>query len=326
LHGKPVLGNLSSEYVRQTLVPADRKAIPMEEKTTVDELQARLANLEQRLASLTSRTEMEMSADQPVLERRQLLRKVGKVVVGGVAGAAILRPQTAAAADGGNLIIGQVNTATTSTRIVAGADIPGNAANALTVIGRAATTPTAIFAYGDRLGLLLASQVSHLAMSPNVPANTSGANLNRGEMRVDVNGDFWYQHTNGVGNAQKIAGPAVAGAIHAVSPTRVYDSRPIGPIAANATRNVVIPATVIPAGTKAIICTLTITNTTGSSGYLGVFPGGTTYQSTSSINWFGAGQNLATTVFSGVGPDGSINVFAGENATDFLIDVTGYCR
>ncbi len=295
----------------------------MEEKNTVDELHARLAVLEQRLASLTDEA---ASLDQPVMERRQLLRKVGKVVVGGVAGAAILRPQTAAAADGGNMVIGQLNTATSSTRLVSGTDLPANTNNALVVIGRSTTTSTAILAYGDRLALNLGSGVSHIAMSPNVPATTSGANLGRGEMRVDVNGDLWFQHTTGVGNAQKIAGPAVAGAIHAISPTRVYDSRPVGPIAAGATRNVVVPATVIPAGTKAIICTLTITNTAGLGGYLGVFPGGTTYQNTSSINWFGAGQNLATTVFSGVGPDGSINVFAGENATDFLIDVTGYCR
>ena len=70
--------------------------------------------------------------------------------------------------------------------------------------------------------------------------------------------------------------------------------------------------------------TLTVTETEGDGGFLAVRPSATPYAGTSSINWFGPNQNIATTVFSLLGGDRLLTVHGGANSTHFVVDVTGY--
>ena len=77
------------------------------------------------------------------------------------------------------------------------------------------------------------------------------------------------------------------------------------------------------------IVTLTVTNTGtgvgGAGGFLKLFSGAvTTPPSISTINWFGGDQNIAVTTQVAVDASGHVNVFAGANQTDFIIDVIGY--
>ena len=131
-----------------------------------------------------------------------------------------------------------------------------------------------------------------------------------------------------------------SGDVHLLpSPLRAYDSRTAdGPLSPNQTR-VVSLATgkdgtqavqiAVPAGSTGAIVTLTVTDTTvgvgGPGGFLTLYSAALpTPPSTSTINWTGAGQNLATTTQVVVDASGSVKVTDGANATNFVIDVIGY--
>ena len=141
---------------------------------------------------------------------------------------------------------------------------------------------------------------------------------------------------------QLSTGPAATGEAHMLpEPLRAYDSRATGaggPLAINTTRTVSLASgldgsgaahVAVPAGATGAIVTLTVTNTGtgvgGAGGFLKLFSGAiTSPPSISTINWFGGGQNLATTTQVAVDAAGQVNVFAGANQTDFIIDVIGY--
>lgn len=136
------------------------------------------------------------------------------------------------------------------------------------------------------------------------------------------------------------AGPAPSGESHLLAqPLRAYDSRTAdGPLAVNATRTVSLAAALdttgaahvaVPAGATGAIVTLTVTNTGtgvgGAGGFLKLYSAAlVTPPSISSINWFGGGQSIAVTTQVAVDPTGHVNVLAGANATDFVIDVIGF--
>jgi hypothetical protein len=150
-----------------------------------------------------------------------------------------------------------------------------------------------------------------------------------GDIARDDGGNLFVCVTGGSpGTWRRLAGPATAGAFSAISPQRVYDSR-VGPkIATDEERVVSMAATpggapVVPAGALAVAITLTVTETEDVGGFLAARPAGSAYAGTSSINWFGPGQNIATTVLSALGGDRQLAVRA-FNRTHFLIDVTGY--
>lgn len=147
---------------------------------------------------------------------------------------------------------------------------------------------------------------------------------------------------NGAIRGQLATGPAPSGEAHLLpEPLRAYDSRATGaggPLAINTTRKVSLASGLdgagvahlaVPAGATGAIVTLTVTNTGtgvgGAGGFLKLFSGAiTTPPSISTINWFGGGQNIATTTQVAVDANGQVNVFAGANQTDFIIDVIGY--
>lgn len=136
------------------------------------------------------------------------------------------------------------------------------------------------------------------------------------------------------------AGPPPSGESHLLAqPLRAYDSRTAdGPLAVNATRSVSLAAgldgsgearVAVPAGATGAIVTLTVTNTGtgvgGAGGFLKLYSAAlATPPSISNINWFGGGQSLAVTTQVAVDSNGRVNVFAGANATDFVIDVIAF--
>jgi hypothetical protein len=80
---------------------------------------------------------------------------------------------------------------------------------------------------------------------------------------------------------------------------------------------------------KPAIVTLTATDTTegvgGPGGFLKIYSAALgTPPSTSSINWTGAGQNIAVTTQVAVDASGQIKVTDGSNSTNFVVDVIGY--
>jgi hypothetical protein len=154
-----------------------------------------------------------------------------------------------------------------------------------------------------------------------------------GELYEDQDGTLWICTAAGTpGTWREIAGPTTAGAFHAIAPRRVYDSRPNDRLAPGADRTVSVANStdgtvdVVPVGATAVSLTVTVTGTEGAGGFVAVRPAGTGYNGTSSVNWFGPGQNLATTVITGVDADRQIVLRAGEQYTHIVVDVTGFYR
>ena len=123
------------------------------------------------------------------------------------------------------------------------------------------------------------------------------------------------------------------------SPLRAYDSRTAdGPLSPNQTRTISLATgkdgaqaikLAVPAGATGAIVTLTVTDTTvgvgGPGGFLTMYSAALpTPPSTSSINWTGAGQNLAVSTQTTVDASGSVKITDGANSTNFVIDVLGY--
>jgi hypothetical protein len=152
-------------------------------------------------------------------------------------------------------------------------------------------------------------------------------------------------HTSDFGNGairgQLATAPAPAGEAHLLpAPLRAYDSRDVdGPIALNATRTISLatgkdsatpPNSVlaVPPGATGAIVTLTLTDTSianGPGGFLKLYSAALgTPPSTSSINWTGAGQNLAVTTQVAVDASGQVKITDGANPTNFVVDVIGY--
>lgn len=153
-----------------------------------------------------------------------------------------------------------------------------------------------------------------------------------GELYEDENGALWLCVAAGTpGTWRQLGGPTTAGAFNSINPARVYDSRGGAKLAAGEERTVSVAAAtngaaVVPAGATAVMTTFTVTATEGLGGFASVRPAGAPYQGTSSINWFGTDQNLATTVVSGLGGDRQITVLGGDASTHFIVDVVGFYR
>jgi hypothetical protein len=324
-------------------------------------LEARLASLEAAPASQaeSESTGTEQAPLQTLSSRRGLFKLAGAVATGAVA-QTLLSAQPAAAADGANLIIGNAGNAATltttltktnaaggaglrvvSVNSISGADQPiadgiqgvsGSSSAACGVNGYSASgygvvgfssTGYSVFADGNgRIGM-----VRHTVSG--VP--TSGT-YDEGDIIRDDSGNMFVCVTGGPPAGltsprpvwRKIAGPGTAGQLHFLAtPTRAYDSRSFGVVAANTDR-VISVAAQTPAGTVGVSLSVTITGTGGSGGYLAVFPGGQAWPGNSNLNWFGANQNVATSVTTAVDASRNINVRAGDNSTHVIIDVIGY--
>ncbi len=160
------------------------------------------------------------------------------------------------------------------------------------------------------------------------------------EIKANPAGFYVNVHTGafsaGALRGQLSIGPASAGSTHFLpTPLRAYDSReaPATKIDAGTTRTISLATAkdlsgasliAVPPGANAAIVTLTITETTGSGGFLKLFSAASVEPPTSSINWSSAGQNIAVTTQVAVDASGQVKVTAGGASTHFIIDVIGF--
>ncbi len=162
----------------------------------------------------------------------------------------------------------------------------------------------------------------------------------RGEIINDNTGTLWLCVADGTpGTWRQLASPTAAGAFHAISPVRVYDSRvpmPIpGPLAGGANRTIsvadgrsvdsgaVTTADVVPAGATAVFANVTISDTQGA-GFLAVNPGGVNTVSASAINWSATGQIVANGLALALNANRELTVIAGGGSTNFVVDINGF--
>jgi hypothetical protein len=136
------------------------------------------------------------------------------------------------------------------------------------------------------------------------------------------------------GTWRKLAGPATAGAFHAITPHRVYDSRHSSKLHNGDSRTVsvanginasgAVDATdLVPAGATAISVNVTVAQTQGA-GYVTVYPQGAALPVASTTNWFAGGQTLANCVQVKIGAARQVVVHCAGTATHVVLDVGGY--
>jgi len=191
---------------------------------------------------------------------------------------------------------------------------------------------------GGGLGGSFAGSLAPLLL---VPAPTAGAPMTgthqAGELFVDANGGLFYCRTAGTPGTWV---NVLAGAMHTVTPTRVYDSREAlpapGPLTSGQSRTIsvsdgralaggaVTVPNLVPAGATTIAYNLTVVNTV-HSGFLSVNPGTSATVTSSAINWFADDLILANASVVGIDANRRITVIAGGGGTtDFAVDVVGY--
>lgn len=157
---------------------------------------------------------------------------------------------------------------------------------------------------------LVVSRVSRYTKSVNVSLSTAV------DVIVDVVG--YFSDTSGTVGA--------AGASHTVAmpAARVYDSRPIGMLAAGTSRDIQVRGVGgVPATAKAVIANVTVTAPT-ASGWLTAHAGGTLAPNTSNLNYL-VGQSKARLAIVPLDASGRIRLTAGGAAnTHVIVDVQGY--
>ncbi len=332
------------------------------DRSEIDSLKADLRRMQARV------DELETAGEEPT-NRRNMLRGLGVAAAGAaVGGLAFARP--AAATDGGTLILGDPTQTVQSPTML---NVSGSySSSPLVGVFSVTNDPTfsninaavsCISAYADGgltgghlVGLWAASKTSlgiGAKLDGQVPLkltdNSTTANTalvqgsgTYGQFKV-ISGDLWFcVSTSGSQRWRKLAGPASAGAFHALAPFRAYDSRAAAPspgiLTSGSSRTISIADTrdnsgvvtqtnTVPANAIAVTANVTVTGTTGGGGFLSINPGGNTSQATSAINWFGAGQNIANGLTLTLNTSRQVTVVCGSGTgsdTHFIVDISGY--
>lgn len=249
----------------------------------------------------TSATEPIASADPPVepidgrSDRRQLLRRVGTVAAGAVAGGAALavsQASPAAAADGDALKIGLQNSGSAITQLDGSQMKVTNDATA--IIGQTSGASGAVrgvhgFATGGGVGVLATSADGaplHISNGTQVIPPQAGT-WAVGQFLI-AGSHLFYCYFGGPGPQSKWARVS-ATFVPLAAPARVYDSRPgatplgvvKGKLADHAER-VVDPKLggAVPSGASAVVMNLTATDT-NPGGFLSAFKNGVAWPGTS---------------------------------------------
>jgi hypothetical protein len=188
------------------------------------------------------------------------------------------------------------------------------------------------------------SQIQFVQLPGAVSGPTTGTHV-PGELYADFDGTLWFAvpaTPAGTGvRWVKLAGTAAAGAYHAITPSRAYDSRktayPIsGPLAPNTSRVVsladshttegaLITANVVPVGATAAEVNLTVSSPTNKN-FLAVAAGNAASTPTSLLNWDLGVTQIANSITVPLDASRQIKVFCGDQAgsTDFIVDVFGF--
>jgi hypothetical protein len=309
----------------------------------------------------TDTTVTHEAADHPGrASRRGLLRLAGAAALGGAA-AGLLSNGTASATTGA-MQYGASNDSGTSTTVLTATAtstiIVNNTASGNGIIGQSTgsgigvlgqVSQTLSSAYGVHgantgtlgYGMVASGGQAQLRIAPAAsmgPSNVSTGHL-VGELAYDstTNALWVCVNAGSPGAWRKVGGLGTAGAFHAISPSRVYDSRiAAGKLATGLNRTVsvankidntgaVVTANIVPTGATAVTYNITVTSTV-ATGYLAVNEGNNTTVSASTINWFGAGQTLANAATVKLNDARAIAVICGGTGatTHFIVDVTGY--
>ena len=289
----------------------------------------------------TVRSDSESDSDAGSVSRRHALHTAGVIVAGALAGGIATVATAGPAAATTNYFVGEpaINAANYSS---------GRGGDA---ISATSTNGYGVYGYGGisggsfqgNWGVILNGTDAHIIMNPSgTPPPSSSTIQYAGSIKLDSNSVLWLCIADGTpGVWQQIGGLGVAGAYHAVTPSRVYDSRlstyPLNGVlsslqdrtvsVANSynTSGVLVTSNFVPAGATAVFANVTVVDTVGA-GYLAVNPGGTFGVSASTINWSAAGQILANGVALTLNGSRQLTVVAGPAAgsTNFIIDITGY--
>lgn len=196
------------------------------------------------------------------------------------------------------------------------------------------------------VGLLARGLRANLRLDPagTAPA-TRGDAHELGEVLCDANGDVWVCVAGGTpGTWRKIAGLATGGAFHAITPSRVYDSRSAQPsgnvgLLTNGTSRIVrladqrdlttgaiVVADRVPEGATAVTANVTVTDTQGA-GFLAINPGGDDTIYAAAINWSGSGQILNNGLNLTLNNAREVTIVCGGGGnTHVVVDITGYFR
>jgi len=184
---------------------------------------------------------------------------------------------------------------------------------------------------------LRASGVGRIGVAAGaaITPTTTGGNGLLG--RDDADG-LWWSPSSGVW--RKLASSSTAGAFHAVTPFRVFDSRRSGfagilTAPTNRTASVadaidpvtgsVTTSDATPEGAIAIAANITIVQTTGG-GFVAVNPGGTAAVTASHINWSDGGVAANGGIFQ-LNSSREIELVVGGQAgsqVHVIVDITGY--
>jgi len=118
------------------------------------------------------------------------------------------------------------------------------------------------------------------------------------------------------------------GQFHAVSPTRIYDTRGgSGKLGAGATRSLIIagsPGVPVPAnGAASVTFNVTVTNPSLPT-YVTLYPAGVARPGTSNLNVSLGGRTVANLVTVTLGRNGAISMFNAAGSTDLILDVVGW--
>lgn len=194
----------------------------------------------------------------------------------------------------------------------------------------------AVTVTGARRGLVTSPTTTFpLSLAPGAQTGPPTTAAVVGDVAVDAAGTVWFCTVAGApGTFVRLGGTGGAGQFTPISPVRVYDTRvgspAPGPFAMGTVRTVSVARAlggtvdVVPPRATAISFNLTITRTTGA-GWVAVDPGDATSSSTSSINWFGAGQTLANATVVKLDPSRRVRLTSGgPGTTEVVMDVTGY--
>jgi hypothetical protein len=331
-----------------------------------------------------SKVPQDVSEDLPSSRRHLLqLGAAGAVAAAAALVAGVASSPEAKAANGGNFILGQVNSATAVTTlscitsngsglkvvtsgsgsfrtpqrgIVGAVNSLGSGSGSLTgvlgsvtggsaqtgvwgqavfgqgVVGKVTNSGSAIFGSAPNGGTGIVSnapkgpslRLNPVASTTQVPP-TSGT-FQTGSFMVDSSGHIWYCTSGGTpGTWIKLSGTFIP-----LNPSiRAYDSRVSsggpGPLAAGTTRTISLNVSGgVPKGASAALLNLTVVDTQGSGGYLTLYAANASNPGTSNINWSSPGTILANNATVAVDPNAAIIVYAGNQATDFIIDILGY--
>jgi hypothetical protein len=276
--------------------------------------------------------------------RRDLLGLAGLGAAGLVGGAVLARADSAEAADGSNLVIGQVNSGTSKTELDTSGTITSDGAFVVVapnadagVIGSSNTFgvfgSATVGVLGDgAVGGEFSGTDAAISLVPSSAVGPPGGTNFKGDLVVDSSGVLWLCVADGSpGTWIKVSH---GGARFLSSPQRAYDSRndlTNGKLKKDELRpvNILSAVPAIPSAAVGIVGNLAATQTVGA-GNVVAYPTGVPTPSTANINWSNPNTDISNSLAVALGTSGQITlkadatVASGQPATHVVVDVAGY--